>query len=192
MLDHPFNSHMRSQSDRLASFKQNFPRLRATPEQFASAGFFYLGKRDRVKCWYCNGGLQFWKYDDDPWTEHAKWYPSCEFLLQEKGSNFVMSVTERFPNLSPVTLQENSSRSAGEVLLSIPKHSEEMSGQVSLEDRIKVLDDQRKCKICFESDANTVFTPCGHLCCCTICAKRFRKCPICRQVINSVIRAFLS
>ena len=183
MLDHPLHSHMRSQSDRLASFNQNFPRLRATPEQFASAGFFYLGKRDCVKCWYCNGGLQFWEYNDDPWTEHAKWYPSCDFLLQEKGFNFVMSVTERSPNLP---LQKNSTRSAGEVLLSIPSEkSEQISGHVSLED-------QRKCKVCFESEANTVFTPCGHLCCCMICAKRLQKCPICRQVNNTMIRAFIS
>jgi len=36
----------------------------------------YLGERDRVKCWYCNGGLQNWDPDDEPWTEHAKWFPT--------------------------------------------------------------------------------------------------------------------
>ena len=36
---------------------------------------FVLGERDRTKCWYCNGGLQNWRNDDDPWEEHAKWFP---------------------------------------------------------------------------------------------------------------------
>ena len=184
MLDHPLNPHMRSESDRLASFNQNFPQLWATPEQFASAGFFYLGIGDRVRCWYCNGCLRFWEYNDDPWDEHAKWFPSCEFILQEKGPDFVRRITEPPPH------QNNST--AGEVPLSIPSHSEQISEHVSLEERIKILEDQRKCKVCFELEANAVFTPCGHLCCCTICAKHLQKCPICRQVINTVIRAFLS
>ena len=33
------------------------------------------GERDRAKCWYCNGGLQNWEYNDDPWIEHGKWFP---------------------------------------------------------------------------------------------------------------------
>jgi len=33
------------------------------------------GERDRVKCWYCNGGLQNWERNDVPWEEHAKWFP---------------------------------------------------------------------------------------------------------------------
>ena len=36
---------------------------------------FLVGERDRVKCWYCNGGLQNWERNDIPWEEHAKWFP---------------------------------------------------------------------------------------------------------------------
>lgn len=49
----------------------------------------FTGERDRVKCWYCNGGLQHWDYDDAPWVEHAKWFPNCQFLLSVKGQHFV-------------------------------------------------------------------------------------------------------
>ena len=34
-----------------------------------------VGERDRVKCWYCNGGMQNWERNDIPWEEHAKWFP---------------------------------------------------------------------------------------------------------------------
>ena len=43
------------------------------------AGFYFLGERDRVKCWYCNGGLQNWEPLDELWSEHAKWFPTYVF-----------------------------------------------------------------------------------------------------------------
>ncbi|CAK8686355.1 unnamed protein product [Clavelina lepadiformis] len=100
----PVNPHMRSEESRLQTFldhSSSWPahRIRATPRQIANAGMYYLGVRDRVKCWYCNGGLQNWERDDDPWEEHAKWFPLCEFTLQQRGPDFVHSMVSRFPNL---------------------------------------------------------------------------------------------
>ena len=71
----------------------------ATISQIAEAGFFYNGYVDSVKCWYCDGRLINWKQDDEPWTEHAKWFPGCEYLLQKKGVTFVLHVVASFPNL---------------------------------------------------------------------------------------------
>ncbi|XP_048956360.1 baculoviral IAP repeat-containing protein 7 isoform X2 [Canis lupus dingo] len=51
-------------------------------------------QQDKVRCFFCYGGLQSWEQGDDPWTEHAKWFPRCEFLLQTKGRDFVCSVQE--------------------------------------------------------------------------------------------------
>ncbi|XP_076799916.1 inhibitor of apoptosis protein-like isoform X1 [Clavelina lepadiformis] len=100
----PVNPHMRSEESRLQTFldhSSSWPahRIRATPRQISNAGMYYLGVRDRVKCWYCNGGLQNWERDDDPWEEHAKWFPLCEFTLQQRGPDFVHSMVSRFPNL---------------------------------------------------------------------------------------------
>ena len=36
---------------------------------------FRIGDKDRAKCFYCNGGLQNWDPEDEPFTEHAKWFP---------------------------------------------------------------------------------------------------------------------
>jgi len=106
----PSNPHMRSVQSRLATFRSGWQasRVRTSPKQLAESGLFYLGDRDRMKCWYCNGGLQNWDYNDDPWFEHAKWFPTCEFLLQTKGPDYVHEVTRQFPNLRRPTIRSSS------------------------------------------------------------------------------------
>lgn len=34
-----------------------------------------VGKRDAVQCFSCGGCLGNWEDGDDPWKEHAKWFP---------------------------------------------------------------------------------------------------------------------
>ena len=113
---HPINPHMRTREARLQTFTDNSARwpahkTRATPQQIVDAGMYYLGVRDRVKCWYCNGGLQNWDKDDDPWAEHAKWFPLCEYVLQQKGPEFVHRIVSLFPGLERPPLY-NPSRTA--------------------------------------------------------------------------------
>ena len=38
---------------------------------------------DRVCCFYCGGRLFQWKAYDNPWYEHAKWFPLCEYVLKK-------------------------------------------------------------------------------------------------------------
>ncbi|KAM9070808.1 baculoviral IAP repeat-containing protein 7 isoform 1-T1 [Sarcophilus harrisii] len=79
---------------RLDSF-HNWPSASMVcPQQLARAGFFYTGQHDHVKCYYCDGGLRNWDRGDDPWREHAKWFPRCEFLLQSRGRAYVSSIQE--------------------------------------------------------------------------------------------------
>ena len=119
---HPVNPHMRSAEARLQTFLDNsstWPahRIRATPQQTVDAGMYYLGERDRVKCWYCNGGLQNWERDDDPMEEHAKWFPLCEFVLQQKGPDYVHQVLLRNPGLRRPNLYNPSSGQAAQSLV---------------------------------------------------------------------------
>ncbi|XP_025720822.1 baculoviral IAP repeat-containing protein 7 [Callorhinus ursinus] len=85
---------MGSEELRLASFYDWPLTTVVRPELLAAAGFFHTGQQDKVRCFFCYGGLQSWEQGDDPWTEHAKWFPRCEFLLQTKGRDFVCSVQE--------------------------------------------------------------------------------------------------
>ncbi|XP_060741659.1 E3 ubiquitin-protein ligase XIAP [Tachysurus vachellii] len=92
------SSSMDSFEKRLESFGD-----RAHPinhESLARAGFSRTGEQDCVVCFKCGGRLKIWQPNDDPWVEHAKYYPGCSFLLAEKGQEFINSVQLRHPGSS--------------------------------------------------------------------------------------------
>ncbi|XP_052005209.1 E3 ubiquitin-protein ligase XIAP-like isoform X2 [Xyrauchen texanus] len=65
--------------------------------RLARAGFYSTGDRDKVICFKCGGGVKDWMPDEDPWEEHARHYPGCSFLLEEKGKEYVSHVQLRYP-----------------------------------------------------------------------------------------------
>lgn len=65
---------------RLQTFR-DWPRgLGLAPEALVAAGFFYTGLSDWVQCFHCGGGLFAWRRNDDPVTDHARYYPWCPFI----------------------------------------------------------------------------------------------------------------
>lgn len=83
-------------SHRRSSFANHLHLLRIqNPDSFAVAGFYYVGPADTVKCFSCDGVLRNWSLEDDPWIEHAVWYPGCNFLLAIKGHDFVEAILRR-------------------------------------------------------------------------------------------------
>lgn len=42
-----------------------------------------------------------------------------------------------------------------------------------------------ECLICSDKKRDTLFKPCGHVCCCESCAPRVKKCLICRETVNA-------
>ncbi|NWV00014.1 BIR protein, partial [Upupa epops] len=93
------NVSMQTHDARVKTFVSWPPRIPVQPEQLADAGFYYVGRNDDVKCFCCDGGLRCWESGDDPWVEHAKWFPRCEYLLRVKGGEFVNQIQARFPHL---------------------------------------------------------------------------------------------
>ncbi|XP_064247744.1 baculoviral IAP repeat-containing protein 7 isoform X3 [Passer domesticus] len=276
----PEYPEMVTEEMRLSTF-ENWPQNSSIhPEQLARAGFFYTGRGDVVRCFYCDGGVRSWSFGDDPWREHAKWYPECEFLLHSRGREFINSVQATFsgtllaprhswhqteqdssPSQDPLrdwkllahpsgdqslivqnvlqmgfdptcvaNLVENkfvltgtfylseselisdllqsgwgASSSAGrrrgavqreagtsrqEVRPVQQKESDE--SQLSTEEKLRRLQEERMCKVCMDKDVSVVFVPCGHLVACEECALNLRLCPICRAVIRGSVRAFMS
>ncbi|NWU98035.1 XIAP ligase, partial [Upupa epops] len=61
-------------------------------ELLAEAGFYSTGNGDHVVCFHCGGGLQEWKEKEDPWDQHAKWFPGCRFVRLEKGVEFINNI----------------------------------------------------------------------------------------------------
>ncbi|XP_015734120.1 E3 ubiquitin-protein ligase LRSAM1 isoform X2 [Coturnix japonica] len=54
--------------------------------------------------------------------------------------------------------------------------------------------DEKKseCVVCMEQEAQMIFLPCGHVCCCQTCCKRLQTCPLCRRDIAQHVRIFYS
>ncbi|XP_034980047.1 baculoviral IAP repeat-containing protein 7 [Zootoca vivipara] len=198
---------METEGDRLVTF-ENWPAsARVTPELLARAGFFYTGQGDYVRCFYCDGALRNWERGDDPWMEHAVWFPRCKFLLQSRGSDFINSVQEaninpilpedslHWPEQHPTSSQEpaqrqtDSRRVRREAETGRPNEPE---SAVSTEEELRRLREERMCKVCMDKDVSIVLVPCGHLVVCPECAPNLRRCPICRGVIRDSMKAFLS
>uniref|UniRef100_A0A8C8DMD5 E3 ubiquitin-protein ligase XIAP n=1 Tax=Oryzias sinensis TaxID=183150 RepID=A0A8C8DMD5_9TELE len=142
-------------------------------ELLAKAGFYSKGEGDEVICFRCGGGLKDWDPEDNPWEEHAKYYPGCSFLLSEKGQEFV----------NTIQLQER-------------KYSQRVRHIISpLENPLEELEklrQEKRCKICLDKSACIVFIPCGHLASCKECSDKLNQCPICCAAIAQKIRTFIA
>ncbi|XP_004713113.1 E3 ubiquitin-protein ligase XIAP [Echinops telfairi] len=215
-------------------------------EQLARAGFYALGEGDKVKCFHCGGGLTDWKPSEDPWEQHAKWYPGCKYLLEEKGHEYINNIhlnhsheesrartTEKEPSLTkriddsifqnPMvqeairmgfsfqdikkTMEEKIQTSGNNYkslevlvadLVSAQDSVQEQSSQTSLqkdistEEQLRLLQEEKLCKICMDRNIAIVFIPCGHLVTCKQCAEAVDKCPMCYTVITFKQKIFMS
>ena len=85
----PANSKYSTLESRLKSFKDWPKALSQQPKQLAEAGFYYIGFGDQTECFYCDGGLEAWLPEEDPWTEHAQRFPKCGFVRLIKGKSFL-------------------------------------------------------------------------------------------------------
>ncbi|CAH0404888.1 unnamed protein product [Chilo suppressalis] len=45
-----------------------------------------------------------------------------------------------------------------------------------------------ECLVCSDGKRDTLFRPCGHICCCNVCAARVKKCLLCRGCVTSRVR----
>ncbi|XP_010608250.1 E3 ubiquitin-protein ligase XIAP isoform X1 [Fukomys damarensis] len=216
-------------------------------EQLARAGFYALGEGDKVECFHCGGGLTDWKPSEDPWEQHAKWYPGCKYLLEEKGQEYINSIhlthshevslvrtTEKTPSLSkriddtvfqnPMVqeairmgfsfrdikkIMEEKTQTSGSNYVSLEvlvadlvsaqkDNTQDESSQTSLqkeistEEQLRRLQEEKLCKICMDRNIAIVFIPCGHLVTCKECAEAVDKCPMCYTVITFKQKIFMS
>ncbi|KAK7802535.1 hypothetical protein U0070_027066, partial [Myodes glareolus] len=94
----------REEEARLESF-ENWPFYAhgTSPRVLSAAGFVFTGKRDTVQCFSCAGCLGNWEEGDDPWKEHAKWFPKCEFLRSKKSSEEIAQYIKSYEGFVHVT-----------------------------------------------------------------------------------------
>lgn len=63
--------------------------LHPTPNALSEAGFFYTGNDDRTICFHCGGSLKDWLQNDNPFEEHAAYFPFCVYVRFIKGPTFI-------------------------------------------------------------------------------------------------------
>lgn len=177
-----FKSMIKSYEDlksRLETFTDWPKSLKQKPIVLAEAGFYYKGAGDQTVCFECNGGLKDWEDNDDPWEQHALWFPTCKFLINTKGQDFIDHIKRKF---SP-----NSKQEAGTT-------KEECSkSQLTDTSRGQNGDCNRstECKICFDNNAEVVFLPCGHFLSCLQCSTSLKStCPYCRKKFDAAVRIY--
>jgi len=141
---------------RLKSFDKWPISLKQSKESMVDAGFYYLEKGDRVRCFSCTLQLKDWEPEDDPWIEHIKHNSKCLYVVQQKGEMFIQRV------------------------LSQPKKEEVISS--SEEETPHVSSCAIECSVCRLEPIKVSFDPCGH-CFCKSCNYKLEKCPICREEI---------
>ncbi|NXX21867.1 BIRC1 protein, partial [Podargus strigoides] len=97
------------------------------PNSLARAGFFFTGKKDTVQCFSCGGCLGNWEDGDDPWREHAKWFPECEFVQSKKSSEEIKNYIETYSGFVGVVgrhftasiVKENLPTATGDLIFNI-------------------------------------------------------------------------
>lgn len=207
---------------RLRTFAEWPRHMKQKPAQLAEAGFFYTGVGDRVKCFSCGGGLKDWDENDEPWEQHALWMNKCRYVKLIKGDSYVEAVVNRFKKTSANTNEEGESQNnmtTSNATVSLPSvgsvnnisGSKEgglkqtcvttpqtvLAGATSASEQnapksCSSIPEEKLCKICYASEYNTAFLPCGHVVACAKCASSVTKCPLCRKPFTDVMRVYFS
>jgi len=152
-LGKPYDMRHNSLRARLLSF-DNWPYPNGmSPVKLAQAGFYFEGKVDFVRCYYCNGGVMDWTNGDDPFIRHAQMYSDCVYIRIIKGEQFMLQ-SQRYPSSIPTWAQR--------------------------EDFIPA---ELQCPYCVSRRMRIILGPCGHVGGCGNCSHQHANCPVCRRKV---------
>ena len=65
-----------------------------SPSELSEAGFFFTGPRDAVQCFSCETAQNQWKPAEDPWVRHGRRSPSCDYVIEMRGTDFVQAIID--------------------------------------------------------------------------------------------------
>lgn len=77
---HPENTLMVSYHTRLRSFDCWPKQLVQVPEQLVQSGFYYTGRGDLTRCFFCGIGVHSWETFDNINFEHKRHSPRCKYV----------------------------------------------------------------------------------------------------------------
>ena len=172
------NATIEKRMDTFKTFPKN---TQLSIDKIVRAGFFYLNYGTSCKCFCCGGVIGNWEKDDEPFSIHALFYPNCEFVMLEKGGDFIIK-----------TSYEYRLKKEGNIKINVENKS--ISGQSSDSERseqMKDIDDAVACIVCLSNKINVTYIPCGHTVCCSICTLKVKSCVSCRIPIKAALKIFL-
>lgn len=92
-LENSKYANYRNEAQRIQSYAFSTAPVRS-PQIMSDAGFFAISNQDFVRCFHCGIGLRNWEDDDDPYVEHCRWSPNCQYMKLKKGQAFIDAVQE--------------------------------------------------------------------------------------------------
>lgn len=186
MVVPPINKGLTTIESRLKSFElfKHKRKLHQDIFTLCESGLFYIGDghNDKMLCFCCNQGLKDWEPKDDPWLEHARWSPSCCYMLLMKGKHFVEKAIRGVSDYPQETVELNTNSEISKFVATKIKRE-------YCDDGIE--EDSIICKICWKEPVKVIFIPCGHVISCIQCAVSLEQCAICRQTLNSIMRVYI-
>ncbi|XP_059617259.1 death-associated inhibitor of apoptosis 1-like [Phlebotomus argentipes] len=181
--------HYEMDDDRFRTY-DNWPlNSSKTRTELCDAGFFYTGKSDIVTCFFCGGSLGEWKEEEDVWEAHAFFFTDCSYVKFVKGDEYIDEVKLRYNK--ELSLEEVVSEQISQLSCSDECEDERTKREKDTELK-KAMSSDKSCKICYDQEYNTVFQPCTHVVACKSCATLVKRCPLCREVIQSVTEIHLA
>lgn len=78
--------------NRLRTFETGWVLPFITPIQMAKAGLYYMGKEDHVRCMLCSKDFVYWERNIDPYEEHKRVSPDCQFFKEIAGIFLIMLI----------------------------------------------------------------------------------------------------
>ena len=152
--------------------------LRPFVKSLAEAGFFFfcLGLNySTVACFHCGIVVEFpsaeedrrkWEvFFEDPWLAHCYLNPHCGYVELAKGLPYIFKIFQ------------DCFRTLGLQRKTCVMSETQMASM--------------KCHVCLERELQVAFIPCGHVCCCGVCAPPLDKCPVCRSDFEEKKRIYL-
>ena len=97
--------HYKHLNERLQSFENpDWPSgVPVTTEELARAGWFYVGRDDRVQCPWCGGCVFNWVPGDSALGEHRRHFPHCDFVKDHLANAF--KPLSKSPQTQPIQRQ---------------------------------------------------------------------------------------
>ena len=110
--------------------------------------------------------------------------------LQDKNKQNAYSTQTR--KLATQCKEVNSSNMEPEVTKNNAAKISAATNNLLLLEEIKILHEEKVCKICLDNEREVVFRPCGHFVSCNKCGLSLKQCPFCRSKISTFLKIYLS